>query len=826
MTAYPRCSFVAHLTCGAGDEFEPLLKGRPPSRAHDDMKHFEEILLALGAQSCKELAAHDFWEIWRAEYKTPVASVAGNYLYCRQKDCPRKPSPELIQKWRDATKGESYELVVRDDSNLSADVDSIKSSYRASSGRTAKELLYQSFLASTRAGMTQSQGLDHFIEPSIELRAADRSTPTVSQNGTSTLVNWLLGTRERKDADRKGAPCIGVLLADGGLGKTTLTRAIAATITKQDRQAVSVLIESEQWKHLAQTSITLQSIFAGALDSSIGRKTSIIANEAAFRVLVQEGLFVIVFDGFDEVCSSPSVYQKPREIIEELQQLVASEDEDGVKSRILLTARETFWTSIRDDISNIPIQEFKLRGFDNDRRIEYFRSRLPAEQRDLANRVSKSLSAAVYDKVEQPQMNEDRPSGIPFILDLVVDYVTQNPSQEVDPYSPNLWESFLEGMCRRDKARQELSVDPKKQIATFQEIFRDFDGDIPRSDLREYFETLCGVSDPRMLDRLENHVLLQRVTPEVFRAKHEPLRVYFLARYLSTELVNEAKWDSTRVVRTLARSGRGRGPVIEWMAGQLRKHGAQKSTAAVRHALQLVRASENPSERLEAGLTLFALVQEMIPDGEKRQRAEALLPYYALPPGSKRLQLLAATGVVKGFDFAEMTFDASHFIDVEFKNCRFGPNTIFQKCKFPAGLQLFGCTREGVVDVLDGDLSPEAQLELDRFLNKQSSEEVRIKLAEDVLRRALRKFRVGDSGFKTIQYRQRAGAMPPNNPYKEEIWDILIREGLLERHAISGVSEGGLNVADDRLIRKEIIAYFDNSLLGPKLRAVIAKLVS
>ena len=40
---------------------------------------------------------------------------------------------------------------------------------------------------------------------------------------------------------------------------------------------------------------------------------------------------------------------------------------------------------------------------------------------------------------------------------------------------------------------------------------------------------------------------------------------------------------------------------------------------------------------------------------------------------------------------------------------------------------------------------------------------------------------------------------------------------LIEKHTISNVDEGGLNVADNKELRKEVSALLDNGILGLKM---------
>ena len=90
--------------------------------------------------------------------------------------------------------------------------------------------------------------------------------------------------------------------------------------------------------------------------------------------------------------------------------------------------------------------------------------------------------------------------------------------------------------------------------------------------------------------------------------------------------------------------------------------------------------------------------------------------------------------------------------------------------------------------------------------------------------RALRKFR-GDSGFHGIQVRRRLNGVNPRNPFNIQIWTELKHNQIIEEHEISGVSEGGMHIHNDKDIRREVSQYLDNGIVGARLRLVMRELV-
>jgi hypothetical protein len=90
--------------------------------------------------------------------------------------------------------------------------------------------------------------------------------------------------------------------------------------------------------------------------------------------------------------------------------------------------------------------------------------------------------------------------------------------------------------------------------------------------------------------------------------------------------------------------------------------------------------------------------------------------------------------------------------------------------------------------------------------------------------RALKKFRA-DYGFKSLRYDHRRGGFRVGNPYNDAVWDVLLSAKILERHQISSVEEGGLNIREDKDIRREVASFLDNGTLGKRLRGVANELI-
>ena len=169
-------------------------------------------------------------------------------------------------------------------------------------------------------------------------------------------------------------------------------------------------------------------------------------------------------------------------------------------------------------------------------------------------------------------------------------------------------------------------------------------------------------------------------------------------------------------------------------------------------------------------------------------------------------------------------FFSCHFIDVQFKNCLFSDRSVFDGCVFEGTLGYNNCIDGNAINVENIICSHEAEYEFERLLGRPSRKEVKHSFAEDVLYRALNKFK-GNFGFSSIQVRHRINGLKPGNPYNKIVWDVLQTKGIVDKHHISNVSEGGMHVSEDDTVREDIIYFFENGIIRGSLKEVFDQLV-
>ena len=125
--------------------------------------------------------------------------------------------------------------------------------------------------------------------------------------------------------------------ANAGVGKTTLARILSDTIHKRDSKTIPILVEAETWRPHLHTDIHLENIWNMAIAERFIDTSQL--NQIAFKVLIREGIFPIIFDGFDELCLNPYSTYTPAGFIQDLIETLES-DETAENAKIFLTTRE------------------------------------------------------------------------------------------------------------------------------------------------------------------------------------------------------------------------------------------------------------------------------------------------------------------------------------------------------------------------------------------------------------------------------------------------------------------------------------------------------
>lgn len=778
------------------------------------VNHLQEVLQMLRGKNIQLVESTSNWDFWSVEYKTPLTSIIAYYLYLKHK-CPLKEaSTSNLSYWRRLSKNKGYEIVVAPKSSLLRDPEQSRKNFSGQKIWTSRKLIEYNLLSELKIRDIEVEPF--FVDPDIEANGEEVN------KSTSYLANWFLRPYSTSSAPNS----FGILRANAGVGKTTLARVLADTIHKRDPKTIPILVEAETWRPHLQTDIQLDNIWNMAMATRFIDNSQL--NQVAFRVLMREGIFPIIFDGFDELCLNPNSTYTPSGFIKDIIDNLDSYETPG-NAKIFLTTRETFWQSYCDDIDTSLIDHFLLKSFSNNKRKEYFDKRLDNSfEKDSALRIAKQVGGRIYENLNIETTNIARPTGVPFILDMIANYVKDNPEPKVNPYDADPLAPLIEAVCRRENIRQSLNIPHDKQIELFEELFRDHNEFMTSDDIRLYLEVYCNIKDEGVINRFLNHFFFIKHGNKYLAPRYEVLKVYFVARFLVNGLIDRQRnVDRKKLGDLLSMSSKGGTQMIDWVVGQLSSLENTVLVQAVHHALQIINDPVNIATKKEAGMAVFNVISRLINENsDKIERVNELTEYLNANKNDNNITFNnnILSGNIKSIDFCDCNFCDCNIINAEFKNCVFNQNTKFENCAFDGYLSFNNCKGEKLIQEINCECSKEARYCLDTLFSRSSREDVKKSFAEDALYKALKKFK-GQFGYSSIRSDHKLKGLPNSNPCTNQVWDSLIKNGIVNEHEISKLSDRGLHLTENHDIRKEVATFLDNGYLGVNLRKAIYYMV-
>lgn len=774
---------------------------------------FGSVLETLGAIDTAPVETSKNWDFYDVKYHTPAGNLSARYLYLNY-DCPQSEATlSNLAKWKSLAASAAYTVVATTRSRLAKDLSKTAQQFGGMSATTPRALLFENVVRNLVPPAERLEEFKYFVEPDI----------AVSGGVLRPAVSYLVDSLVPDQSASSTAPCAVILVAPAGLGKTTLCRTIARKLIGS--QAIPILVESAQWQNLIN--LTLPNILNAALLQLVpeaGRLTS----AKIFQILIREQLLVPIFDGFDELCLHPNSDYSPTGLITELLDLVGD-----AGARILITVRETFWEKYREGVPVDRIERADLQGFSNDQRHRFFTKRLAsAVDRDIANRIAREVGGKLYEsEIQTEPLQKDRASGIPLLLELVALYVDGNPDATFAPASHDPLGHLLQAVCERENVRQQLNISSSKQMKFFEELFRDYAGDIKRNDIKLYLEYIEPSVTSDTIERFESHAFfslgedLRPKSEILLRPRFETLRVYFIARWLANSLaeaVSAGLDEQTKSI--LERNATGSTDVFDYLVRRFLEMSKAKAIAAISHALKMIRSQQGWHGACSA---LFHLTERLAHQEEqtRRGRVAHILQYFGSSNAVPRMfSRVAVHGQISGLDLSGVIFVDCVFKDLEFKNCAFDEKTEFRRAQFEGSLNFENCERPGRAQLAENEYSDEASRAWDIQSGRASGILLGETSARVALREVLRRF-VGQFGFSSIKEIDRKSGAIARNPYADSAWEELIKGGVIDRHAISGVTGGGLHIVEAQEVRHEVRSFLDNAALGPRLKQVLQRMI-
>lgn len=487
-----------------------------------------------------------------------------------------------------------------------------------------------------------------------------------------------------------------LIVAPGGMGKTSLCLSVAKMLHFQDDLRSSViLIQAESIKKyveergLAQSRIeTIYDIYEIYAKLQGHAK---LFDRSTFDLAVVCGNLTVIIDGLDELAS---LFQDRLDILGFLESIKQLHNQLG-SSNVLLTTRNN---AIAEEagLDAVGIERYELLGFDIDSCRKYVGKRLSSYP-NSAELVTKVMSQITKLKIRD---EEDR--IIPFLADICTTVVEDGlrgaghdgleVSDDPTPYPSNnsLTDHIVHSMLRRETTRQSLEMSETEVVDLISELVVDYGRRWPIGQMLERLKMLYDDKAQTIASKLELNPLLLKVGDDI------ELRYSFLSSYFEVLLMLRALMSASieaSPIRAFARLSQDNeeGHELKRYFSSYYAESEAALTAFVPKLRDLaitettVKADRESAKRAIAGLLgIFFSVKKLTID----QTTEKLLAVFGLQGASASTRTLSGLhikGVFPPLDFSNLIVTQSRFLGYRdlmagrFRNTKFMYST-FEDC--------------------------------------------------------------------------------------------------------------------------------------------------
>ncbi|WP_460062075.1 NACHT domain-containing protein [Pseudomonas sp. H2_H09] len=354
----------------------------------------------------------------------------------------------------------------------------------------------------------------------------------------------------------KNSPVAHVIIAPGGMGKTSLCLSIASgIIANQPSQSSPILIQSENLRaHFLEVGfshIKIESLYDLYEVYSKSEYGSSTLDKLTFELSVLCGNIVLIIDGLDELAS---LLQEKFDLLSFLASIKTLHNQLGT-SQVVLTTRDSKLIT-QTQLSELGMARYELLGFNEDDWATYARRRfrhLPYFEA-ISEKLFKLLSALNL---------QEEGRIIPFFVDVVSNVLESdfsnptNGSFEMNwkstPYHSNndLLDHIIYSVVRRELRRHKIDISAQEVIELLSELICVYGGAIPLTALKEDLEALY---DSRHLVLFEKIILnpLFKANSAALTLRYSFLADYFRSLYIIKSIIIHSQ--TKEFVKSLARA--------------------------------------------------------------------------------------------------------------------------------------------------------------------------------------------------------------------------------------------------------------------------------
>ena len=777
---------------------------------------FGQALPRLGLLNSKNLASKDYWQLWEAtEERTFGDPQLIQILYFDSRANWTTVEQAVRQiKGKTSARPQNYYAVCQNSAVMAKDLSRLQKATGGSSAFTVRQLLTRTI--GQRLGATQAPDDEAdriFVPPDLQ-RVTPDLTPSVGpdvEKAIPTLSQWLMD-------DSGPGSRVAVLVAKAGIGKTTVARQLFRHLRGKDGAGrFPILVETDQWAKLSdRASLSLWDVWRESLDALYGSALS----RDDFEIAVENGLFLPVFDGFDELCTRLGAHFLTGDTVTQLLQLV--EDTEG---RILITTRDAFWLDNLAASRRQEILHFQLLPFNKQQTTKYFenRFRTPKDfgKRTVASNILQRIAQVAHaEEIPEPRQ---RLTAVPLIVTLAGECADIEASEaSVLKYGKLLSsEDPLRGLLlilfERERERRKLALTPEQQLGLFSDLAFNC-GDLFSAEQLRLFAAVHGITDAgAQTQALQSHVLVKLV------GKDYAFRFDFLGRYLAAGALVQHLLEAPTGVKVqtfLDSESRGGTVLIDRAVDYLFAH--HRSDALDRLAQCWQEGRRKISKPAQSGLLhiIMKSVERELSSVPRSERTLMLGKVLGITT-PRCLSELYLEGTITGLDFRGVAISGCTFVNAGFAKCQFDRSTRFVDSTFEGAFDVEDCDDFGDATYDHCNFGPRAR-EVVQLNDPTGRLPVTPDQVRATVRLALQAFQKGVA-FKAIPRTSCKRGRISTSPICDKIWDALEQGGVVVKISIKGLLENGLQIAEDR--REEVQLFLSNAILSGVLRDTVDKLV-
>lgn len=405
------------------------------------------------------------------------------------------------------------------DSSQSRRIVYIKSAYKSIFGVESnvefiedfgKKFLYQEYLQPMLFNQ-YFQNTEFFIES---------FSSKINTNQKRVVASRLLKSWYKAD----NRPLI-VLTGSGGVGKTTIVRNFLNTNLKINEDQYVLFLDSSSLldKLKSDRVSTIYDLYRASITDSE------FFTEELFKLSIDNGSFVIVLDGLDEIISGVNVEFQLKGF---LRNIFEGYCFNLVKTKIIITCRDYIWEEAFNRISEeFSIECIEIQPFNKNQSEEFFRSRF----KDSIKLQKKAMSMV---KNLMSQSKEGHYS--PFMLDTISNLVQDNTSQEgiesifeitnieadkLGLKKNNILDYLIYAVCKREVKK--INIDLSDQIKILCKLST-MNTHVNKTQFIFLVNEVIKDTNDTTISLLLNHTFINYISEKAISIKYDFLKDFFL----------------------------------------------------------------------------------------------------------------------------------------------------------------------------------------------------------------------------------------------------------------------------------------------------------